>query len=162
MEMLVSIITPSYNTEKYIIETIQSVQQQTYVNWEMLIVDDCSTDNTVEIVKKYIENTGEKRIRLLFNEKNSGVAISRNYALREAKGHWIAFLDSDDLWLPEKLEKQIKFMKENNYAFTYTDYMIQLNGKWLPYVYTGPNVINKRKIYNYCYLSTLTVMYVKK
>ena len=156
---LVSVIMPSYNTEKYILDSIQSVQAQTYANWELIIVDDCSTDNTVEIVKKHIAETKETRIHLLSNEKNSGAAISRNYALREAKGRWIAFLDSDDLWLPEKLEKQIRFMEENRYCFTYTDYRIQLNGVWEPYVYIGPNVVNKRKMYNYCYFSTITVMY---
>ena len=79
--------------------------------------------------------------------------------MREAKGKWIAFLDSDDLWHPEKLEKQIRFMEKNGYKFTYTDYRIQLNGEWLPYVYTGPNVVNRRKMRDYCYFSTITVMY---
>lgn len=155
MNGLVSIIMPSYNTAKYISDSIKSVLAQTYQNWELLIVDDCSTDNTLEIVKSF----SDSRIILLQNEKNSGAAVSRNYALREAKGKWIAFLDSDDIWLPEKLEKQIKFMNENNLAFTFTDYRICLNGKWLPYINTAPNIINKRKMYNYCYFSTITAMY---
>ena len=104
----------------------------------------------------------DSRIVLLRNEKNSGAAISRNYALRVAKGKWIAFLDSDDIWVPEKLEKQIRFMNENNYAFTFTDYRICLNGKWMPYINTGPMVINKRKMYDYCYFSTITVMYERE
>jgi teichuronic acid biosynthesis glycosyltransferase TuaG len=156
MHGLVSIIMPSYNTAKYIGDSIKSVLAQTYGNWELIIVDDCSTDNTDEIVKEFLS---DERIKYLKNAKNSGAAISRNYALREAKGKWIAFLDSDDLWLPEKLEKQLAFMVENGYKFSYTDYMICLNGQWLPYVYYGPNVVNKRKMKDYCYFSTITVIY---
>lgn len=156
MSDLVSIIMPSFNTAKYITASIASVQKQTYTNWELIIVDDCSTDNTDEIVKPLLTDT---RIRYLRNEQNSGAAISRNRALREAKGKWVAFLDSDDLWVPEKLEKQIRFMNEHGYAFTYTDYMIQLNGSWLPYIYTGPSVVTRKKMYDYCYFSTITVMY---
>lgn len=155
MNELVSIIMPSYNTAKYIGESIECVLKQTYTNWELIIVDDCSSDNTDEVVSKY----DDARIKYFKNKKNSGAAVSRNKALREAKGKWVAFLDSDDLWMPEKLEKQIKFMTDNGYAFSYTDYMIKLNGEWLPYVYTGPKVITKRKMYNYCYFSTITVIY---
>ncbi len=155
MSDLVSIIMPSYNTAKYISDSIKSVQAQTYENWELIIVDDCSTDNSIDLIRSF----NESRIKLLQNEKNSGAAISRNYALREAKGKWIAFLDSDDTWVPEKLEKQIKFMVDNNYAFTFTDYRICENGKWMPYINTGPNVVTKRKMYDYCYFSTITVMY---
>lgn len=146
---------PSYNTAKYIGDSIESVLAQTYSNWELIIVDDCSSDNTDEIVAKFTD----KRIRYLKNEKNSGAAVSRNYALREAKGKWIAFLDSDDLWHPQKLEKQLAFMKAKGYKFTYTDYQIQLNGRWLPYIYYGPEKITKRKMKDYCYFSTITVMY---
>ena len=154
-EELISIIMPSYNSEKYIKNAIDSVVQQTYRNWELIVVDDCSTDGTVNV----ISNFEDKRIHLLKNEKNSGAAISRNRALREATGKWIAFLDSDDVWHPEKLERQLKFMLKNGYAFTFTDYRIQLNGQWLPYINTGPDVIDRRKMYNYCYFSTITVMY---
>ncbi len=156
MNDLVSIVMPSYNTAKFIEASIKSVLEQTYTNWELLIVDDCSTDNSDSVVKPYLK---DKRIKYFKNVKNSGAAISRNKALREAKGRWIAFLDSDDIWISEKLEKQIKFMKENHYSFTCTDYKIQLNGEWLPYIYTSPNHVTKRKLYNYCYFSTITVMY---
>ena len=155
---LVSIIMPSYNTADYIAESIESVLAQTYTNWELIIVDDCSTDNTDSVVADFLS---DDRIRYLKNDKNSGAAISRNRALREAKGRWIAFLDSDDLWSESKLEKQISFMEKNNYSFTYTDYRIQLNGKWLPYINTSPNYVDKNRIYNYCYFSTITVMYDK-
>ena len=156
MSGLVSVIMPSYNTAEYISESIASVRKQTYTDWELIIVDDCSADNTDEIVKPFLY---DKRIKYIKNETNSGAAASRNRALREAKGKWIAFLDSDDLWHPEKLEKQIRFMEKNGYKFTYTDYRIQLNGEWLPYVYTGPNVVNRRKMRDYCYFSTITVIY---
>lgn len=121
MTDLVSIIMPNHNCAKYIPETIKSVLAQTYFNWELLFVDDCSTDNSVDIVK----GINDERIKIYVNEKNSSAAISRNLALREAKGKYIAFLDSDDLWTPEKLEKQIAFMKENGYAFTYGDWLLQ-------------------------------------
>ena len=100
MDDLVSIIMPSFNTGKYITETIESVLAQSYKNWELIIVDDCSSDNTDEVVRTYLS---DDRIHYLKNETNSGAAFSRNTALREANGKWIAFLDSDDLWMPEKL-----------------------------------------------------------
>lgn len=157
MNDLVSIITPSYNTAEYIAETIESVISQTYENWEMIIVDDCSTDNTDEVVKEYLADT---RIRYLKNEKNSGAATSRNYALREAKGKWIAFLDSDDIWLPEKLEMQIAFMEHGGYHFSYTAYEeIDAQSNPLGTVITGPKKVTKYGMYNYCWLGCLTVMY---
>ncbi len=155
MNDIVSIIMPSYNTASYIGASIDSVISQTYPHWELIIVDDCSTDETDAVVASYTDG----RIRYIKNVKNSGAAVSRNRALREAKGKWIAFLDSDDLWLPEKLEKQLAFMKANGYKFTYTDYRICLNGTDLPYVYQGPTKINKRRMKDYCYFFTSTVMY---
>ncbi|MRX73675.1 glycosyltransferase [Bacillus lacus] len=117
---LVSIITPSYNSSKYIVETIRSVQAQTYSNWEMLIVDDCSKDQSREIIGQ--EAKKDPRIKLIELEVNSGAAVARNTAIQRAKGHYVAFLDSDDIWKPQKLEKQIAFMEQNDYAFTYTKY----------------------------------------
>lgn len=154
---LVSIITPSYNTEKYISETIQSVQAQSYKNWEMIIIDDCSTDNTDEIVSKFLS---DERIRYIKNTKNLGAAISRNRALKEAKGKWIAFLDSDDLWHPYKLERQINFMKTNDYIFSYTAYdEIDENSNCLGIRVKGPAKITEKGMYNYCWPGCLTVMY---
>lgn len=157
MNDLVSVIMPSYNTAKYISETIESVLTQTYTNWELIIVDDCSTDNTDEVVKPFLS---DDRIKYIKNEKNSGAAVSRNRALREAKGKWIAFLDSDDLWVTEKLEKQIEFMEKNDYHFSYTNYIeideeSKTNGKRV----TGPKKITKHGMYNYCWMGCLTVMY---
>lgn len=156
MEDLVSIIMPSYNTAEYIGESIQSVIEQTYTNWELIIVDDCSTDYTDEVVKAVKDD----RIRYLKNEHNSGAAVSRNKALREARGRWIAFLDSDDLWHPEKLEKQIRFMKENGCSFSYTNYSeIDEQSQPLGRTVTGPKRITKTGMYNYCWPGCLTVMY---
>lgn len=157
MNELVSIIMPSYNTAKFISETIESVSAQTYPNWELIIVDDCSTDDTDAVVRPYL---ADGRIRYMKNEKNSGAAVSRNRALREAKGKWIAFLDSDDLWLPEKLEKQIAFMEQNNCRFSYTNY-IEIDENSVPNgrSVTGPKKITRHGMYNYCWMGCLTVMY---
>lgn len=117
---LVSIITPAYNAAAYIAETIESVLAQTYTNWEMLIANDCSKDNTAEIVESYAKK--DKRIKLINLKQNSGAAAARNTAIQNAKGRYIAFLDSDDLWKKEKLQKQIQFIQQNGYAFTFTSY----------------------------------------
>ncbi|MCM3727692.1 glycosyltransferase family 2 protein [Neobacillus cucumis] len=119
---LVSIITPVYKAEKFIAETIQSAQEQTYKNWEMILVNDQSPDNSVKIINEFA--VSDKRIRLLNLPTNSGAAIARNTAIKAANGKYIAFLDSDDLWHPEKLTKQIKFMEERNLPFAFTGYEI--------------------------------------
>ena len=157
MGELVSIIMPSYNTGRFISETIESVLAQSYSNWELIIVDDCSTDNTDEVIEDYIS---DDRIKYIKNDKNSGAAISRNRALREAKGNWIAFLDSDDLWEPDKLQKQISFMKENGYYYSYTNY-IEIDEESIPNgkSVTGPKCVTKQGMYNYCWMGCLTVMY---
>lgn len=155
-EELVSIIMPSYNTASYIQETVESVLKQTYTNWELIIVDDCSTDDTDNVLTTFTDT----RIRIYKNEKNSGAAVSRNKALREAKGKWIAFLDSDDLWSPDKLKKQITFMKKNGYSFSYTNYEeINTEGQKTGVKVTGPKKITKTGMFNYCWPGCLTVMY---
>ncbi len=183
MSALVSIVMPSYNTGRFIAESIRSVMAQTYTNWELIIVDDCSNDNTMKVISDIlsavipdtpsavIPGTHSKvipgltgnlasRIRVLQNATNSGAAVSRNRALREARGKYIAFLDSDDLWAPDKLEKQIRFMEENGYDFTYTKYNeIDENGSALGVVVGGPAHIGKTGMYNYCWPGCLTVMY---
>ena len=111
MTDLVSIITPMYNSEDFIEETIQSVIYQSYEKWEMLIIDDGSIDNSINIVKGYAEN--DKRIKLIEKEKNQGAAIARNIGIKKSIGRYIAFLDSDDLWMSTKLEDQIIFMTNN-------------------------------------------------
>lgn len=116
----VSIIMPAYNSGQFIGESIRSVLAQTYKDWELLIADDCSTDNTASIVAAF----DDPRIHYQRNAHNMGAAQTRNNAIRQAKGRYIAFLDSDDLWTPDKLEKQIAFMETNGYAFTFADYQI--------------------------------------
>ena len=108
IEGLVSVIIPVYNSEKYVKEAIDSVLKQTYQNFEIIVVDDCSTDNSCQIIKKI----DDQRIRLIKLDKNSGVAVARNIAIENAKGQYIAFLDSDDIWLEDKLLQQIKQMRK--------------------------------------------------
>ncbi|KFE97717.1 glycosyl transferase family 2 [Chryseobacterium formosense] len=118
MKDLVSIITPSYNSAEFIEETIQSVLNQTYENWEWIISDDRSEDNTVEIIKKY----NDPRIKLQVLEKNGGAGNARNKSLERAQGRYISFLDSDDLWYPEYLETMTCFMQKNNAELVYCNY----------------------------------------
>lgn len=156
MGKLVTIVTPSYNTERFVGETIKSVINQTYQNWEMIIIDDCSTDNSIETIRSF----NDERIKLFVNETNIGAALSRNFAIREAKGKWIAFLDSDDLWHPNKLEKQVSFMEKKGYNFSYTNY-IEIDESSVPNanIITGPQILTERTLNNFCYLGCLTVMY---
>jgi glycosyltransferase involved in cell wall biosynthesis len=124
---LVSIITPSYGSARFIAQTIESVLDQTYPHWEMIIVDDVSPDNANQIIESYTQK--DDRIKLIKLDKNGGPARARNRAIEEAKGRYIAFLDSDDIWLPQKLEKQIKLMQEKNLSMTYSSYFtIDENG----------------------------------
>ena len=122
MSELVSIITPSYNSEKYIEKTIESVIVQTYGNWEMIIVDDCSDDSACEIVESISER--EPRVKLIRQEQNGGAAKARNRALDESKGRFIAYLDADDIWYPEKLQKQVDFMLKNKAGFSCASYEV--------------------------------------
>lgn len=158
MNDLVSIITPTWNCGRFIEEAIRSIQLQTYTNWEMIIADDCSTDNTQKVIEPFLQH--DSRIRYIRNEKNSGAAITRNYALREAKGRWIAFLDSDDLWSPNKLERQIKFMEKNKYSFSYHDYVeIDENSNEIGVYVSGKQHIKKWEMYACCWPGCLSVMY---
>lgn len=156
MNSLVSIVMPAYNSERFIGAAIRSVLDQTYRDWELLIVDDCSTDSTREVVRSFADN----RISLLLNSENSGAAMSRNKAIREAKGRWIAFLDSDDLWHPSKLEMQIGYMEKNGLSFTCTYYCcVDECGIISEDVITAPRCIDKKMMYRYCYPGALTVVY---
>lgn len=119
---LVSIICSIYNSEKFVAQAIESVQAQTYHNWELVITDDCSTDNGPDIVTFYAAK--DPRIRLLRLERNGGPGVSRNNSISSANGQYIAFLDSDDIWLPDKLERQIKIMKETGCGMTYSSYRV--------------------------------------
>ena len=159
MEELVSIITPVYNSEKYIEETILSVVNQTYKNWELLLIDDCSTDSSYEIIKKYLV---DKRIKYFKNLKNSGPAKSRNIGLENAKGEYVALLDSDDFWTKEKLKSQIEFMKKNNLQLSHGNYYFcDLNGKIIKSIEVDP-IIDYKKLLKENQFKTMTMMIKKE
>jgi len=155
---LVSIITPTWNCGEYIYDTLRSIQKQSYQNFEILIQDDCSTDGTSELLQQDIKQ--DPRIKYECNKVNSGAAITRNNALKRASGKWVAFLDSDDLWEQDKLEKQLVFMVNHNYHFSYTSYSEMDNhGKDTNVIITGPKHITKVGMYSFCWPGCLTVMY---
>ena len=137
---LVSIITPVYKCDKYIAEAIKSVQAQTYPNWELLLVDDCTPDSSPEIIREFAKD--DPRIRYFRLQENSGAAVARNKALDEAKGRFITYLDADDVWLPEKIERQVAFMNENHIQFSCCDYeKIEADGTPLNKVIHMPKTI---------------------
>jgi len=157
LDTLVSIVTPVYNAEKFLIDTVRSVQEQSYSNWELLLIDDCSTDKSLDIIQKLIAK--DKRIKLLRMKCNSGAGLSRNTGTKAAKGKYLAFLDADDVWVKKKLEKQIAFMQEGGYAFTYGGYMFadengEPTGKR---VFVPENITYKQALKNHI-ISTPSVM----
>ena len=154
---LVSIITPLYNAENYIGKTIYSVLKQNLDDWELLIIDDFSSDNSCKIVNEFIEK--DQRIKLIKLEENSGAAVARNTGIKAANGRFIAFLDSDDTWLPEKLSEQVSFMLKNDYVLTYTQYhQVDENGNLLKYL-NFPSKVNYHELLKTCVIGCLTVMY---
>ena len=154
---LVSIIMPSYNASRFITESIKSVIVQTYQNWELLIADDCSKDSSVEVIKKIIDK--DQRIKLFSLLKNVGAAAARNVAIEHANGQYIAFLDSDDVWEPEKLERQLAFMKENKYAFTYSEYYVmEEDGKKTGSFIRIPSSLSYRQYLRNTIIGCLTVV----
>ncbi|MGN4126678.1 glycosyltransferase family 2 protein [Lysinibacillus sphaericus] len=154
---LVSIIMPSFNSSRFIAETIDSVINQTYTHFELIIVDDCSKDNSWAMVNALIKN--DERIKIYLLEKNGGAAAARNYGIQAANGKYVAFLDSDDLWDQNKLEAQVKFMESNNYVFTFTNYrMIDENGYSLNKIVDCPNIINYNNLLKNTTIGCLTVM----
>lgn len=155
---LVSIITPSYNSAPFIAETIKSVLAQTYTHWEMIIVDDCSSDTSCNLIEEYANK--DSRIKLLKLERNSGAAVARNKAMEFAQGRYMAFLDSDDLWMSDKLERQLNYMRLHDYAFTCTSYTkIDENGNSLNYIVKTLPRINYNRILLDCPVGNSTVMY---
>ncbi len=153
----VSIITPIYNCERFLSKTIECVINQTYQDWELILVDDCSPDNSAKIIRKYIQK--DSRIRYFKLDENSGAAVARNKALEESKGRFIAYLDADDLWKKEKLQKQIDFMLKNNYAFTCTDYeKIDDRGKSLNKIVRIPKKVNYNLFLRNTIIQTVGVM----
>ncbi len=160
MEPLVSIVTPAYNVEKYIEETINSVLNQTYKNWEMIVVDDCSNDNTLKLIQNFSKE--DSRIKSYKNTINSGVSFTRNKAIDIAQGKYIAFLDADDLWDKEKLEKQIEFMEKNKILLSYTGYRkINSNGTLRGDI-NVPLKLNYDELLKNCLVGFLTGVYNQK
>ncbi|MBN8565959.1 MAG: glycosyltransferase family 2 protein [Flavobacteriales bacterium] len=158
MNALVSIITPTFNSAKYIAETIQSVQNQTYSNWEMIIVDDASSDETVQIIESYSKK--DVRIKNIIFEDNKGAGIARDTAVKISKGKYIAFLDADDIWKVNKLEKQLNFMKKNELYFTFSFYeCIDEDGVLLNKLIQCPQNLSYRQLYFCNYVGNLTGIY---
>ncbi|MBQ9417639.1 MAG: glycosyltransferase family 2 protein [Bacteroidales bacterium] len=158
-EGLVSIVMPTFNKGQYIAESIDSVLSQTYTDWELIVVDDGSTDGTQEVLRRY----NDPRIRIFTLNANRGAAHARNLALRQARGRYVAFLDSDDLWHPQKLARQVAFMQQHGYAFTYHAYEeINCRGERLHKKVWGKRKVTHRDLSLCCWMGCLTVMYDAK
>ena len=154
---LVSVVTPAFNAAEHVAETIRSVQAQTFENWEMLVADDCSSDSTADLVQQLARE--DPRVRLIRLERNSGPAGARNAALSATSGRYLAFLDSDDLWLPEKLDRQLAFMTEQNCALSYTAFRrISSDGRRVGRLITVPARMTYGDLLKNTAIATLTVM----
>jgi len=159
IDNLVSVITPNYNCARFIGQTIESVLSQTYRNWEMLIVDDCSTDNSVEIIEKYIKQ--DERIKLFSTDKKTGSPVEpRNIGIKNAQGRYIAFLDSDDIWLPKKLENQIKQFNDDKVVIVFSYYeKISEKGVRKNRIITSPSSITYNNLLKGDCIGSLTAIY---
>ena len=154
---LISIIIPVFNVEKYIADTINCILNQSYQNWEAILVDDCSTDGTIEIIKSFALN--DSRIKLIVLETNSGPSTARNVGLDQARGNYIAYLDSDDLWMDNKLMDQLNFMKKENIKCSFTSYnLVDCNGNKLNREVHVPYKVNYNDLLGNTVISTITVM----
>jgi len=160
MSELVSIIVPVYNVEKYIRQTMDCVLAQTYTNWELLLVEDCGTDRTAEVIREYMAEKQDERIRLICQPTNMGAARARNRGLAGAQGRYIAYLDADDLWVPEKLEKELMFMAEKDAAFAFTGYeFADADGVGTGKVVRVPETLNYKQALSNTTIFTTTVMF---
>lgn len=160
-EALVSIVMPAYNCEKYIVEAIKSILAQTYRNWELLVLDDGSKDHTLQIIEEFSQK--DSRIKALPNGKNMGVSATRNRGIELASADWIAFLDSDDMWKPEKLEKQFEILEKEaaEFLFTGASY-INEEGENYKGIYEVPEKITYKKLRNQNVISCSSVLVKKK
>lgn len=156
-EPLTSIVMSLYNCENYVIEAIESVISQSYKNWELIIVDDCSSDNSVTIVEEYIGK--ELRIKLYKMDENSGVTAVRNYAITKAVGRYMAFLDCDDVWLPDKLEKQITMMQTDSILFSYSSYYAINENSIVTGLFNVDEKVTYRDMLKTSVIGTLTMIY---
>lgn len=157
---LISIIVPVYNAENFIEETLDCVLAQTYPDWELLLVEDCSSDNTVTLIRRYMEKIGDPRIRLITQPSNMGAALARNRGLAEAGGRYISYLDADDIWMPDKLEKELAFMKEKGAGFAFTGYeFADENGKGTGKIVHVPEKLTYKQALSNTTIFTTTVMF---
>lgn len=157
---LISIVVPVYKAEQYIEETMDCVRAQTYPHWELLLVEDCGPDHSREVIEQYIQRTGDNRIRLLTHSTNLGAARARNLGVNEAKGRYLAYLDADDLWVPDKLEKELAFLKEKQAAFVFTGYeFADENGKGTGKIVRVPATITYKEALKNTTIFTNTVMF---
>lgn len=160
MEEMISIVVPVYRAASYIAETIEMVIRQTYNNWELILVDDCSPDNSADIIHGMQSSHQDERIRLIRKERNEGAAKARNTGIEAAKGRYIAFLDADDIWLPEKLERELAFMKEKQAAFAFTAYEFgDGNARGTGKIVAVPEQLTYRKALTRTVIFTTTVMF---
>ncbi len=160
MNTTVSIVVPVYHAEKYIWETLESVQKQTYSDWELLAVVDGREDPTIEVIETYIQEKQESRIKLLIQEDNKGAALARNRGVQEAVGRYVAYLDADDLWKPKKLEQELAFMKEQGAAFVFTGYeFADENAEGLGKVVRVPKKLVYREALKNTTIFTSTVLF---
>ena len=159
-EGLVSIIVPVYNAEKYILETISSVQAQTYGSWELILVEDQSSDDSRAVVERFLAETPDERVRLLMQPQNGGAARARNAGMKAAEGRYIAFLDADDRWGPKKLEHQLNYMNETGAAFCFTGYeFADENCVGLGKIVTVPPTLNYKQALKNTTIFTSTVIF---
>ena len=158
MSAKVDIILPNYNKEIYLDETINSIIDQTNEDWRLIIIDDCSTDNSKKVIEKYTHN---KKLKTIYLKKNMGAAFTRNLGLRFSTSEYIAFMDADDKWTNNKLKDQINFMQENNFFFTYTDYTpfyLKNNKTILKKRIDCPNSFNYEEFINNSSIGTSTMI----
>lgn len=154
---LISIITPSYNSSEFIAETISSILNQSFTDWELLITDDCSSDDSYELLQSHANK--DSRIKVFQLTENGGAGAARNNSIKQASGRYIAFCDSDDQWKPDKLEKQLKFMQDNDCALSYSSYdVIDEDGTSKGFV-DCPTEVTYRRMLSNNYIGCLTVMY---
>lgn len=154
---LVSIITPAYNSSATILETYNSIKNQTFSNWKWIVVNDCFTDNTINVINELAKS--DSRIKAISLDSNSGAAVARNKGIEIAKGRFIAFLDSDNLWKKEKLDHQISFMINNGYSFTYTDYYIFFPNNKRKTFKSKKKFVTYKNLLHSNMIGCLTVMY---
>ncbi|MDO8948620.1 MAG: glycosyltransferase family 2 protein [Desulfocapsaceae bacterium] len=161
MNPIVSVITPTHNSAAFLPETIEAILGQTFSDWELIIVDDCSSDASYEIARDYASR--DARIKPVCLEQNGGAAVARNTAIEMAQGRFIAFCDSDDLWMPQKLEKQVEFMAEKDVAMSHTAYTkMREDGTRFKGVVPAKKIVSYHDLLKSCFIGCLTAMYDTK